>query len=340
MNRAFAFATAVVGIAIAGPAGAQATLTISSWAPPTHLMTREVVQGWASEVEKATEGRVKFRILAQHPSAPSGAFDAVREGLVDVSFTGPNYTPARHVVTMLPELPGGGATSLVNSVAYHRIYWKHLDKANEFKGVRLLSTFTHGPGHMFNTKRAIAVLADTRGMKFRTGGGIGEKLAQALGISSFVKSAPESYELLSSGVADGVFFPLESIPSFKLDGVVKHATLFPGGIYNVTFAFVMNEAAWNKLSKVDQDLVMSVSGEHLARRAGKAWDAADAAAADQLRKAGVAVSEASPELVKEVRARGAHLEQEWIKAVGAKGVDGEKALAEFRAEIEMLSAEK
>jgi TRAP-type C4-dicarboxylate transport system substrate-binding protein len=333
-------AAAIAGIVLAGAAGAETTLTISSWAPPTHLMTREVTQGWASEVEKVTQGRVKVRMLAKHPSAPPGAFDAVREGLVDVTFTGPNYTPARHVVTMLPELPGGGATSLANSVAYHRIYWKHLDKAGEFKGVKLLSTFTHGPGQMFNTKRAVATLADARGLKFRTGGGIGEKLAQSLGISSFVKPAPESYELLSTGVADGVFFPLESIPSFRLDSIVKHATLFPGGFYNVTFAFIMNEGAWNKLAKADQDLVLSVSGEHLARRAGKAWDAADAAAADQLKKFGVAVSEASPELVEEVRAKGAALEREWIKAVAAKGVDGAKALAEFREEIKKVAAEK
>ena len=54
-------------------------------------------------------------------------------------------------------------------------------------------------------------------MKIRSGGGISEEVANALGASAFVKPAPESYELLSSGVADGTFFPLESIISFKLD---------------------------------------------------------------------------------------------------------------------------
>ena len=39
----------------------------------------------------------------------------------------------------------------------------------------------------------------------------------------------------------------------------------------------MNEDKWNKLSKQDQDAIMSVSGE-ARRAAGKAWDAADAAA--------------------------------------------------------------
>ncbi|MGH7005024.1 MAG: TRAP transporter substrate-binding protein, partial [Alphaproteobacteria bacterium] len=173
-------------LANAVAARAETTLTISSWAPPNHHMTRVATMGWAAEVEKATQGRVKFQMLAKHPSSPPGAFDAVRDGLVDVSFSGTTYTPARHVVTMLAELPGGGATALINSVAFHRIYWKHLHQANEFKGVKLLSLFTHGPGHMFNTKRPINSVADLRGLKIRTGGGAAEKLAQLLGISSLV----------------------------------------------------------------------------------------------------------------------------------------------------------
>lgn len=336
--RVFAGSLAMGFLLGGGMAAAETVLTISSWAPPNHLMTRTVTQGWAADVEKATQGRVKFRMLAKHPSSPPGAFDAVRDALVDVSFTGPNYTPARHVVTMLPELPGGGATSLINSVAFNRIYWKHLHKAGEFNGVKLLSIFTHGPGHMFNTKRPINTLADLRGLKIRTGGGIAEKTAQALDLSSLVKPAPDSYELLSTGIADGVFFPLESVPGFKLESVVKYGTLFPGGFYSVTFAFIMNEAAWNKLAKADQDIVMSVSGEALARRAGAAWDAADRAAEETMRKAGVQISDASPALVADIRKRAESIERDWIKSVGAKGIDGAAVLEAFRAELKTVAA--
>ena len=94
-----------------------------------------------------------------------------------------------------------------------------------------------------------------QGLKITTGGGIAEAVAKALGASAFVKPAPESYELLSSGVADGVFFPLESIISFKLDTVLEQATLFPGGMYSSAFGFFMNEDKWKKLHKVDQDAI-------------------------------------------------------------------------------------
>jgi len=151
------------------------------------------------EIDKASGGRLKFQMLPKHPAAAPGTFDAVRDGLVDVSYVTASYTPARHILPLVAELPGAGETAEINSVAYNRIHWKYLDKANEYKGVHLLGVFTHGPGQMFNTKRPIRTLNDLQGMKIRTGGGIAEAMARALGASAFVKPAPESYELLSSG---------------------------------------------------------------------------------------------------------------------------------------------
>jgi TRAP-type transport system periplasmic protein len=228
--RTVVLAALVVALAAAPPALAQTTLTMSSWVSPQHHLTSNVLQGWANEVEKVTNGRVKFQMLPKHPSAPPGTFDAVRDGLVDLSYVTASYTPARHILPLMPELPGSGDTALVNSIAYSRIYWKHFHKVGEYKGVKLLGVFTHGPGQMF-TKKPVRSIADVQGLKIRTGGGVAEQVAKALGASAFVKPAPESYELLSSGVADGVFFPLESIISFKLDTVLEQATLFPGGMY-------------------------------------------------------------------------------------------------------------
>jgi TRAP-type C4-dicarboxylate transport system substrate-binding protein len=334
-SAALAFAT-LVGWSPA--AHAQTTLTMSSWVPPSHLVTKDILAVWAKNVETATNGRVKFQMLPKHPSAAPGTFDAVKDGLVDVSFVTASYTPARHVLPLLPELPGAGATAEINSVAYSRIYWKHFHAVGEYKGVKLLGVFTHGPGQMFNTKRPITKVEDLAGMKIRSGGGISEEMARALGASAFVKPAPESYELLSSGVADGTFFPLESIISFKLGPVIKYATLFPGGFYSSAFGFFMNEDKWNKLSKADQDAITSVSGEPLARLAGKAWDATDRAALEEMKKAGINAVEASPELVKGVQERSKAIIDKWIQAATAKGVDGAKVFKEFHEELKNVAA--
>jgi TRAP-type C4-dicarboxylate transport system substrate-binding protein len=342
-GTAFAASAVIAATALAvlsQPVAAQTTLTMSSWVAPNHLLTKDVLAVWGQQVEKATNGRVKLQMLPKHPSAAPGTFDAVRDDLVDVSYVTASYTPARHVLPLLAELPGGGATSVINSVAYSRIHWKYLQQVGEYKGVKLLGVFTHGPGQMFNTKRPINKVEDLAGMKIRTGGGIAEEMARALGASAFVKPAPESYELLSSGVADGTFFPLESIISFKLGSVVKYATLFPGGFYCSSFGFFMNEDKWNKLSKKDQDAIASVSGEPLALLAGKAWDTTDAAALEEMKRVGIQISTASPELVKGVQARAEAIDDKWVKDATAKGIDGVKVLAEFHEELKRVAAGK
>jgi TRAP-type C4-dicarboxylate transport system substrate-binding protein len=337
--RRFVLAALVgIGIAAAPPARAQTTtLTMSSWVSPQHHLTSVVLQGWANEVEKATSGRVKFQMLPKHPSAPPGTFDAVRDGLVDLSYVTASYTPARHILPLLAELPGAGETSLINSVAYSRIHWKHFQKVGEYKGVKLLGVFTHGPGQMF-TKRPIASINDLQGLKIRTGGGVAEAVAKALGASAFVKPAPESYELLKSGVADGVFFPMESIISFKLDTVLEQATLFPGGMYSSAFGFFMNEDKWNKLPKQDQEAIEKLAGEHIARLAGHSWDEADKKGLDALKKSGVKIVNADAALVAEVQKRSAPIIDDWIKKAGAKGVNAARILAEFHAELKKVAA--
>jgi len=337
--RSFPLAALLVMLAAAPALAQTTTLTMSSWVSPQHHLTANVVQGWATEAEKATNGRVKFTMLPKHPSAPPGTFDAVRDGLVDLSFVTASYTPARHIMTLMPELPGSGDTALANSVAYSRIYWKHFHKVGEYKGVKLLGVFTHGPGQMF-TKKPVRSIADVQGLKIRTGGGIAEKVAKALGASAFVKPAPESYELLSSGVADGVFFPLESVVSFKLDTVLEQATLFPGGMYSSAFGFFMNEDKWNKLPKQDQEALDKIAGEHIARLAGASWDEADRKGMEALKKSGVKIVNANAEFVAEVKKRSAPIVDEWVQAASAKGVDAAKVLAEFRDELKKVSAGK
>ena len=333
-----ALTATVLAVLSVGSVSAQTTLTMSSWVGPSHPLTRDVLGGWAAAVEKATNGRVKLQMLPKAPMAAAGTFDGVRDGLVDVSYVTASYTPARHPLPLLAELPGSGGSAEVNSVAYNRIHWKYLQQANEYKGVKLLGVFTHGPGQMFSVKKPVNSVADLSGMKVRSGGGISEASAKALGASPLVKPAPESYELLSSGVADATFFPSESIKSFNLDKVVKHATYFPGGFYSSSFGFFMNEDKWNKLSKQDQDAITSVSGEALARLAGKAWDAADKVGIEALKAAGVAMVDANPAFVADVRKRTEPLINDWVKAANAKGIDGAKVFAEFHEELKKVAA--
>jgi TRAP-type C4-dicarboxylate transport system substrate-binding protein len=332
---------AALGTALAAPCAsalAQTTLTYSTWVPPTHHLS-VWQRNWAAELEKATGGRIKTQELPKAPAAPPGTFDAVRDGLVDFSYVTASYTPARHILPLMAELPGAGATAEINSVAYSRIHWKYFQKVGEYKGVKLMAVWTHGPGQMF-TKKPFKTLAQFKGQKIRTGGGIAEAVANALGASAFVKPAPESYELLNSGVADGVFFPFESIVSFKLDKVIGQATVFPGGLYSSAFGFFMNEDKWNKLSKQDQDIIEKMSGEAAARSNGQSWDRADKIGLDALKAAGANIVQASPEMIAEAKKASGPIIEDWIKKASAKVPNAKAILDEFHAELKKVAAGK
>jgi TRAP-type C4-dicarboxylate transport system substrate-binding protein len=183
-------------------------------------------------------------------------------------------------------------------------------------------------------------MAEFKGMKIRTGGGIAEAVANALGASAFVKPAPESYELLNSGVADGVFFPFESIASFKLDKVISQATVFPGGLYSSSFGFFMNEDKWNKLSKQDQDIIEKMTGEAAARSNGKSWDTADKVGMDALKAAGANIVNATPAMIAEAHKRNGPIIEDWIKKASVKVPNAKAILDEFHQELKKVAAGK
>src|SRR5207253_7490291 len=75
---------------------------------------------------RSTGGHVKFQGLPKAPAAPPGTFDAVRDGLVDLSYVTASYTPARHILPLMAELPGMADTSEVKDRKSTRLNSSHV----------------------------------------------------------------------------------------------------------------------------------------------------------------------------------------------------------------------
>ena len=335
----FPLAQMAAGVALAGMAlgaSAQTTLTLSSWVPPSHTLT-ETQKEWCEMLAQKVAGKIKCNVLPRAVSAPPATFDSVRNGLADISFTVHGYTPGRFVTTQFAEIPFLGQSAEASSVAFQRIYEKQPAMLEEHKGVKVLAVFTHGPGIVFNTKRPITKMDELLGMKFRIGGGMVNDITKALGMNVTLKPAPESYELLSTGVMDGTLFPAESVEGFKIDKVIKHATLFPGGLYNTSFVFMMNQAKYDSLPADVKKAIDEMSGEFAARMIGKGWDKVDRRGMAFMQANGVQFTKADPAFVKAVTEKTSGLVDTWAKAAEAKGMKNpKKVLADFRAEIAKL----
>jgi TRAP-type C4-dicarboxylate transport system substrate-binding protein len=306
---------------------------LSSWLPMGHPIVANMIVPWAENVNKTTDGRVDIKVLAKGLGHPKAHFDIAKNGLADVAYTCNAYTPGRFSLSEGVELPFIGNSAEATCVAYWKTYKKYFEKADEYKGVQLLSVFTHGPGQIHNAKKLIQSIDDLKGLKFRVPGGIAAKVAESLGIVGIQKPASQAYELLSRGVADGVVLPLESIKSFKITKVVPYTTLVPDGLYNVSFYLVMNKKTFNSFSPEDQKAVMAQSGEAFAKLSGKAWDEADRVGVSAMKANGNTIETASPEFVAQIKEATKQLEADWIKKAKIKGIDGAAARSFFRKQV-------
>jgi TRAP-type C4-dicarboxylate transport system substrate-binding protein len=338
--RAHSFACSVIACALAAPSAlAQDVVTIKleTYAGPRHAMNTDGWPQWIKQAEAAAGGRLKFD-MSYPPIDPRALYDRVRNGIADMAWITHGYTTGRFVLPEIVELPNVDGDGATMSRALWRIHTRHFAKLDEYKGVEALTVFTHGPG-MLHTRKPVASLKDFEGMKVRTGGGVQSEIAKRLGIVSVSAPATKAYEILSQGVADGVFFSLETITSFKLNDVVKYHYSQPGGLYTASFAVIMNKAKYASLSPAHKEALGKVTGEAMAAHMGKTWDDADKVSAAELAKANNTVAPLPAPVSAELQKRLADIELEWIKRAKEVGLaDPAAALKALRAEIAKIKA--
>jgi TRAP-type C4-dicarboxylate transport system substrate-binding protein len=324
---------------LGGGALAQETvLRMSNWLPQSHPIVKDMMIPWAEQVKEATDGRVEVQILDAPLGPPPAHFDLAANGVADITYGVHGYTPGRFTLTEIAELPFLADTSEALSVAFWRIYESELAEADEHRGTKVLGVFTHGPGLLFTNGVPVSPLESLEGAKIRVAGNITNKLAEAMGMVSIQAPSPQSYEILSGGIADGIFFPVESVPFFKLESLVDTALRAPGGLYNVSFFFVMNQAKFDSLSEEDQEAIESVSGEAFARMAGQAWDAADAAGMEVIGST-VEFHDATDEEMAALQEKAQPLFDDLAAIYEEKGVDFEAVLAKLKEEVAAVAAE-
>jgi TRAP-type C4-dicarboxylate transport system substrate-binding protein len=322
-------------MAVAAAAQAQTVWKYSAWLPPTHPAYEGFIKVWAKQVEEATQGRLKIEVVPPL-GTPQAHYDLVRNGVADVTNITTANTANRFPLLKGVEMPFLSDQNSAMSIAAWRTYERFFAKANEFEGVKLGGLFIVGPYQVYTTKKEIKAIDDLKGQKIREAGGMTKEVVEALGATPFFAPAPQTYDVLSKGVGDGVLFPPESIPGFKVTGTVKHGLHVNGGFNQAAQALIINEAKWKALSPADQAAVEKLLGEHTARLWGELWDKTNAAAVDTMRKEGVAIVNASGPLLGEIQKRLGVIEGAWVADAQKKGVDGKAALVFMRDEVKKL----
>lgn len=327
----------VAVIAGLSTAHAETVLTLNSWLPPTHPQVTDFVLPFAEDIERVTEGRVTVNVLPAPMGPPPSTYDLVKNGVVDIGYSVQGYTPGRFKTSAVAEMPFLTSDAVVSSVAYQRVHDAMLAEAGEYEGVKVLAVHTHGPGQIFSSSKITSV-DDIAGQKIRVGSVVAHDLAGLLGAVQVEGPSSKSYELLSQKVADGIFFPWESVNFFRLGDLLASAFDAEGGVYNTAFMLVMNQAKWDSIAPEDQAAIETIIGEPLARKAGEMWNAADAAGRAAL-EGQLEIYEATQADIVALKDRFAPVVEANIATISEAGVDGQAAYEMLLGEIAKLEAE-
>jgi tripartite ATP-independent transporter DctP family solute receptor len=248
------------------------------------------IDTFAKEVEKGTAGRYKIQTFySASLGSERESIEAVQLGTQELTFSStgpvPNFVPEAKILD-IPFLFRDKAHA--RAVLDGPIGQEMLAKF-EPKGFKALAWGENGMRNMTNNKRAINAPDDLKGLKIRTmENPVHVAAYKGLGIVTTPMAMQEVFTALQQGTVDGQENPLSVIMAAKLDQVQKHVSL-TGHVYSPAI-FLMNKAAFDKLSPADQKVFLEAA--KVAVKANRARvDADDAMGVTYLRGKGMNVVE-------------------------------------------------
>ncbi len=309
-----------------GKADAQeVVLRMHQFLPEQANVPAHILIPWAEKVGAESAGRIKVEVYSAMAlgGKPPQLIDQARDGVVDIVWTLPGYTPGRFPRSEVFELP----FTMTSAEATSRAFWELFDsdmKDTDFAGLKILGAWVHGPGVIHAKGTGIAKLEDMQGKKLRGPTRVINALLSEMGAEPIGMPVPAIPESLSKGVIDGTVIPWEVTASLKISELVKTHTEFSGthALYTATFVLAMNQQKYDSLPDDLKKVIDDNSGLEFSANAGKTMSDYDAPARKIAEEAGNTFEVLDETEVARWRAAAEPVLTNWLKEMDEKGIDG------------------
>ncbi len=315
------------------------TLKLHHFMPPVSHTNMNMLVPWAEKIGKESAGRLKIEVYPamQLGGRPPQLADQARDGVVDIVWTLPGYTPGRFTKTEVFELPFMHSDTTTTNLALDDYVQKHGD---EFKDYKLISIFVHA-GQAFHSHDPIRNADDIRGMKIRTPTRTGGWLIEAMGATPIGAPVPKIPEMLSKKIVDAVMIPYQvTLPLKTHEMVDYHTTLGDPKVKYIntsTFMLAMNRAKYDSLPADLQKVIDDNSGENIARWLGKIWDEAEIPGMKKAGESGELITMSKSETAKLRTMTEVPVINRWIAEMNKKSIDGQALVNEARTLLDKYS---
>jgi TRAP-type transport system periplasmic protein len=298
-------------------------LIISHGFPARHVQQRLMLEPLKKDLEEKSKGRIKVVIHPGGALAPAPAhYENVVAGAFDIGWTLQGYTPGRFPLSGIIEMPFLWSSAQEATGVFWQMFEEVPALQNEYRDVKVLAIWTHDLGQLFTTSKPVRTLEDLRGLKIRAPGPVQVSMLRTLGAVPVTMPAGEVYDALERGVVDGFVTGLSAIKSYRLEQLVKHATL--AKFYVAAMTVVMNQQSYKKLSAEDRVLLDTLTGKRMAMLGAKNYDDEADDGMDALKKAKASIYQLSPGEMERWKHATAQMPKEWVKEMESKGRPGKQ----------------
>lgn len=330
--------TLATGALLGGGAQAQeVTLKIHHFLPATAPIQVKVLEPWCQKITQASANRIKcniFPAMQLGGTAPQ-LYDQVKDGVVDIIWTIPGYTPGRFLVTEIFELPFMMSTPEATS----RALWEFQARFNaaEFREVKPLAFHMNGPGNFYTKTKPIQSLADFKGMKMRGATRQTTRMLAALGATPVGMPLPAVTDALSKGVIDGALTPYEVVQATKMHELTRFTTESDpsfNAVYAQAFVLAMNRAKYASLPDDLKKVIDDNTGADFSAWVGKMIHEADVPGRKLVEQAGNPIHTLPVAELQAWKKATAQLDGALVGEIDKRGLDGAALLKAARELIE------
>lgn len=290
---------------------------------------------WAKEIEKRAQGRVKITFyMSQTLVKARDSYDAVVNGITDISWASHSLTPGRFPLTSVMELPFMSPNTFVGAHALMDLYAKFPEIQAEHKDVHVLNMWVTLPYELHMVNKSVKKLEDIKGMKLATLSAARAAL-EGMGAVPVTMGTPKIYQTVEKGVTDGSALAWGAFNTWKLYEVTRyHTNAHLGGVCYWT---AMNKKTWESLPKDIQKIFSDVSAEMLPDRICAAVSGEMQKGIERSIKKGDEIIDLPADELARWRATAKPEWEKWVKAMEAKGLPGKAVLAEALRLVEYYS---
>ncbi len=285
---------------------------------------------WAERVGTQSGGRIRVETYPamQLGGQPRDLPQQLEDGVVDMIWTVPGFTPGRFMGSEGLELPFlNTGRSATQSVAAHEYVSRHLADT-EYRGIKITAVHATDRALIHTSRRPVRTLDDMRGLRRRVAGRFIGEAVTALGATPVGMPLGGVYEAAARNQVDGFPINWAITHPFRLSEVSKFHTEPPGrSLFQGTLLTRMSPRSCSRLPAELRAVVDANSGADLSRRLGEIWDSQTQQAVDAARGAGNEVAELPAEEVARWRQAVAPAYEAWMAEIRQRRRERRQAVA-------------